>query len=263
MFILIQRKRKLAGLRRSNPADPAYRRKPPIFLTTDWRRLAMLNYEIDPASLEAHTPAGVELDTWNGRHYVSVVGLMFLNTRLYGIPVPFHRDFAEVNLRFYVRRRIGDEVRRGVVFIKEIVPKRAIALVARAVYNENYAAMPMSHSAAREGAAYSVGYGWGKPPTDGGIQVRVVGEPSPLRDNTEEEFIAEHYWGYAAQRDGGTLEYEVEHPRWRIWRAEHAVLRCDVERLYGGEFASAISGAPASAFLAEGSSVIVRRGVRI
>lgn len=263
MFILIQRKRKLAGLRRPNPAHPSRRRKPPIFLTTDWRRLAMLNYEIDPAALEPHTPAGVALDTWNGKHYVSVVGLMFLNTRLYGVPVPFHRDFAEVNLRFYVRRRIGDEVRRGVAFIKEIVPKRAIAFVARAVYNENYAAMRMSHSVARQGAAYSVGYRWGKPPDDSGIQVSVVGEPTLLRDNTEEEFIAEHYWGYAAQRDGGTLEYEVEHPRWRIWRAENAALRCDVERLYGGEFASAISGEPASAFLAEGSPVIVRRGVRI
>lgn len=263
MFILIQRKRKLAGLRRSKSTIPSPRRKPPIFLTADWRRLAMLNYEIDPAALEPHTPAGVALDTWNGKHYISVVGLMFLNTRLYGVPVPFHRDFAEVNLRFYVRRRIGDETRRGVAFIKEIVPKHAIALVARAVYNENYAAMPMSHSVAREGAAYTVGYRWGKPPEDSGIQVSVVGEPALLRDNTEEEFIAEHYWGYAAQRDGGTLEYEVEHPRWRIWRAENAALRCDVERLYGGEFASAISGPPASAFLAEGSPVIVRRGVRI
>lgn len=223
----------------------------------------MLNYEIDPAILLPHIPAGTTLDAWNGKHYISVVGLLFVDTRLYGIPVPFHRDFEEINLRFYARRQVGDEIRRGVVFVKEIVPKRAITLVARAAYNENYVTMPVRHTAQRDADAYSVAYRWGKPPADHSLSVRVHGDPAPLRDDSEEEFITEHYWGYAAQPNGGTLEYEVEHPRWRVWRARDAALNCDAARLYGGEFAPALTAAPASAFLAEGSPVIVRKGVRI
>lgn len=237
--------------------------KRPIFLTTEWRHLAMLNYEIDPGVLEPHLPAGTELDTWKGIYYISVVGLMFLNTRLYGVSVPFHRDFEEINLRFYVRREVAGEVRRGVVFIKEIVPKPAITVVARTFYNENYVTMPTSHSIDKDGSSLSVAYQWKQPNFIHSLDVRAEGSPILLRDDTEEEFIAEHYWGYAVQRDGGTLEYEVEHPRWRVWRIHDAILNSDVEGLYGPQFAEHIDGAPASALLAEGSPVIVRRGIRL
>ncbi len=237
--------------------------KRPIFLTTEWRHLAMLNYEIDPAALKPYLPARTELDTWNGIHYISVVGLLFLNTRLYGISVPFHRNFEEINLRFYVRREVAGEVRRGVVFIKEIVPKPAITMVARAFYNENYVTMPTSHSICKDGPSMSVAYQWKQPNFTHGLDVRAEGNPILLQDGTEQEFIAEHYWGYAVQRDGSTLEYEVEHPRWRVWRIQDATLNCDVAGLYGPQFAEHIRGAPASALLAEGSPVIVRKGTRL
>ena len=237
--------------------------KPPIFLTTEWRHLAMLNYEIDPDILLPYLPAGAQLDAWNGKHFISVVGLMFVDTKLYGIPVPFHRDFEEINLRFYVRRETAGEMRRGVVFIKEIVPKRAITLVARAFYNENYITLPTGHSVAKDSAGLSISYQWRQPEFTHSLSVKAIGAPTPIQDGTEEEFIAEHYWGYAAQRDGGTLEYEVEHPRWRIWRIHDATLRCDVERLYGSEFAKCIDANPDSTLLAEGSPVIVRKGTLI
>ena len=254
MFILARRRRQAAQ---------AGGGKQPVFLTAEWRRLAMLNYEIDPAALLPYVPAGTALDDWEGRHYVSVVGLLFVDTRVWGARVPFHRDFEEINLRFYVRREVGDEVRRGVVFVKEIVPKRAVAGVARAVYGENYVAMRVGHWARSDGDGCEVGYWWGKAAGECRLRLRVEGEAGALGDGSEEEFITEHYWGYAAQRDGGTLEYEVEHPRWRVWRAREAELRCDVERVYGREFAEALGGEPASAFLAEGSPVVVRKGVRI
>lgn len=245
------------------PISPNSKSRTQKFLTAQWRSLAMLNYEIDPAILEPYLPAGTTLDAWNEKHYISIVGLMFLNTRLYGIPMPLHRDFEEVNLRFYVRRAINDELRRGVVFIKEIVPKRAIAAVARAIYNENYITMPMTHAFHSAGCAHRVTYEWGHPPAQHNLSIEVNGEPTMLRDDSEEAFIAEHYWGYAAQRDGGTLEYEVEHPRWRIWRSQGANLQCDIEQLYGSHFAPYITPLPDSAFLAEGSPVTVRKGIRI
>jgi uncharacterized protein len=103
------------------------------FLRAEWRDLVMLNYEIDPDLLRSRIPAGTELDSWNGRTFVSIVGFRFLETRVLGVPIPFHRDFNELNLRFYVRRLAGDEWRRGVVFVKEVVPRRAIAWIARAL----------------------------------------------------------------------------------------------------------------------------------
>lgn len=254
MYILLKHRRDMARGSGS---------RTPVFLTTEWRHLAMLNYEIVPEALEPYLPAGTVLDTWRGKHYISVVGLLFRDTRLYGVPVPFHRDFEEINLRFYVRREVAGEVRRGVVFIKEIVPKRAVTFVARALYNENYTTLPTSHSVERQGAGLAVSYEWRQTDFTHSLRVQAADAPHLIRDGSEEEFIAEHYWGYAAQRDGGTLEYEVEHPRWHIRRIDNATLHCDVERLYGGEFADHIGNTPDSALLADGSPVIVRKGVRI
>src|SRR5881227_2253174 len=116
------------------------------FLTADWRYLAMLNYEVDRSVLAPHLPKGTELDDWNGRHYLSLVAFLFLDTHVLGVPALFHQNFEEVNLRFYVRRRLGSEIRRGVVFIREMVPLRLIAEAARFTYNEPYRTVPIQHT---------------------------------------------------------------------------------------------------------------------
>ena len=240
-----------------------------VFLTAEWRDLVMLNYSVDPAVLEKHVPAGTILDTWNGTCYLSLVAFRFLRTRVRGIAFPWHRDFEEINLRFYVRREVDGEIRRGVVFIKEIVPRRAIALAARVLYNENYVAMPTGHDITRafrpDGEpSLSVAYTWRTGGVTNRAGVRASGEPSPLVTGSEEEYITEHYWGFAAQRNGSTLEYRVEHPRWRVWRADEASLDCDAAlTLYGPEFARILEGPPVSALLAEGSPVTVHKGVRV
>ena len=234
------------------------------FLNAEWRRLAMLNYEIDPAMLNSFVPRGVELDTWNGRHFVSVVGFLFLKTRVLGLPIPFHRNFEEINLRFYVRRRAEEGWRRGVVFIKEIVPRWAIATVARVVYNENYIARRMRHRIDSEVGTIamngSVEYSWRDEGSWHHLRAKTAGEARPLITGSEEEFITEHFWGYAAQRDGGTVEYQVEHPRWNVWRTSEATFDCDVKRIYGHQFVECLSPKPHSAFVADGSAVIVRKG---
>lgn len=236
----------------------------PPFLTAEWRWLVMLNYEVDPALLRPLVPAGTELDAWGGVTYASVVGFMFLRTRVMGIPIPFHRDFEELNLRFYVRRKEPEGWRRGVVFVKEIVPKPAIAIVARVVYNENYVALPMRHRTALTSEAGGVvEYGWKHRGRWDSVRAEVRGPAQPLEAGSEAEFITEHYWGYAAQRDGGCVEYQVEHPRWRVWRAESAALDCDVAALYGPAFAEPLTAAPRSALVADGSPIIVRSGRRI
>jgi uncharacterized protein len=223
----------------------------------------MLNYEIDPAVLAARVPAGCELDTWDHCTFVSVVGFWFARTRVLGVPIPFHRHFEEVNLRFYVRRKDLNGWRRGVVFVKELVPRRAIALAARQVYNENYIALPMRHVIDVADGRGAVAYEWRRSAVWEGLSVAWSGSASVPPENSEESFITEHYWGYARQRDGGTIEYQVEHPRWRVWRAASAALRCNVSTLYGAEFAEALGGVPSTAFVADGSHVTVRRGRRL
>lgn len=226
----------------------------------------MLNYEVDADLLRPYVPAGTELDTHNGTHFVSVVGFLFLNTRVLGVPIPFHRNFEEVNLRFYVRRRAADEWRRGVVFIKEIVPRWAIAAVARWLYNENYVALPMRHAIQLPSSKSDMGtaeIGWQTRSRWNTLHVEFEGDPVLPEPGSEAEFITEHYWGYTLQRDGGTIEYQVEHPQWSLWRATHADLACDIGDLYGDPFVEPLSANPASAFVAVGSDVCVNTGFRI
>jgi uncharacterized protein len=234
------------------------------FLTAQWRNLVMLNYEIDPGLLRSRVPAGTEIDFWNGRTLVSLVGFQFLDTRLLGVRIPFHTNFEEVNLRFYVRRKSGDEWRRGVVFIKEIVPRAAVTFVARRVYNEQYVTLPMKHAvdlpSNANGQRGSIGYAWKWAGQWVEVSAKVNGEPRPLDAGSEAAFITEHYWGYTAQRDGSSLEYRVDHPSWRVWRADSSRFAGDITTLYGADFANVLGGFPSSSFVAEGSEIIVRRG---
>lgn len=226
----------------------------------------MLNYEVDPAFLASLAPAGTVLDLYEGRALASVVAFRFLRTRVLGVPVPLHRDFDEVNLRFYVRRELpGGEVRRAATFVRELVPRRAIAAVARLAYNEPYRAAPM-RSAAPAGLTERPGrlaYEWR---TGGRWQhaaATAVGAPALPAPGSETAFVAEHYWGYTRQRDGGTVEYQVEHPTWRTWAAEDVAFDADVRGLYGAEWEGVLAEAPGSAFVAEGSAVTVYRPRRM
>lgn len=237
------------------------------FLTAEWRHLAMLTFEVDPRVLSPLVPAGTELDAWQGRTFVSVVGFLFLDTRVFGAAIPFHSDFEEVNLRFYVRRRASDGWRRGVVFVKEIVPRLAIALTARALFGEHYVASPMRHRIEGEtGCATgrrTVSYSWWFRGRENRMELSAHGDAGEAAEGGDVEFITEHYWGYARRRGGRTTEYRVEHSRWRVRRATEARLDCDVAAVYGSQFAEFLKAPPASAFLADGSKVKVFRGTSL
>lgn len=237
------------------------------FLSAEWRYLLMLNFTIDPAALKPFVPAGTELDFFQERAYVSVVAFLFRDTRLLGIPVPFHRNFEEINLRFYVRRQGPDGWRRGVVFIKEVVPLWAIAAVAVWVYNENYVHCRMQAIHTVDSPANpnsgSLEYRWQTATGWNSVSGSFAGAADLPTAGSEEEFITEHYWGYARQRNGGCVEYEVSHPQWRVWPATNAQLQGDMASFYGDSFGAALRGRPTSAFIADGSPVVVYRGTRI
>jgi uncharacterized protein YqjF (DUF2071 family) len=228
------------------------------FLTANWRYPAMLNYVVDPKILALLVPTGTEIDFDNGETFLSVVGFLFLDTRLLGIPIPLHRDFEEVNLRFYVRRKSADMWRRGVVFIRELVPRRAIALVARACYGENYFAVSMKHEIEHFDSNLKVEYLWRRGRKWESLKVSAIGEPQTIPAGSHAEFITEHYWGYT-RLPTGCGEYRVEHPRWKIWNATSFELDADVATLYGEQFVETLTTPPRSAFIADGSPITVHR----
>jgi uncharacterized protein len=216
----------------------------------------MLNYVVDPKIVAPLVPPGTEIDFENGETFLTVVGFLFLDTRLLGLPSLLHRDFEEVNLRFYVRKKSGDTWRRGVVFVRELVPRRAIATIARVFYGENYVALPMKHEIEHVDLNLSVEYSWRRERKWESLKMSASGEPQTIPAGSHAEFITEHYWGYTCVRRGCS-EYRVEHPRWKIWNAETLELIADVAALYGEQFVEPLSAPPRSAFIADGSPIEV------
>jgi len=239
------------------------RKSRPKFLTAEWRKLVMVNYEIDPKELQAFVPPKTEIDYWNGKTYVSLVGFMFLNTKVLGVKFPFHVNFEEVNLRFYVRHKYQNEWRRGVVFIKEIVPKWMIANIANWRFNENYISLPMRHEISHTKEQLDVTYEWKFAGEWQSLKVKADPNTQPLVANSQEEFIAEHYWGYATGHKKQPLEYEVGHPTWEVYNVNHLDVQCDFAGLYGEQFKPYLEASPASAFLAEGSAIFVCKASKI
>jgi uncharacterized protein len=228
------------------------------FLEAEWKHLIMANYAVDPAVLLPHLPAGTELDLWQGKCYVSLVGFMFENTKVLGVKIPFHINFEEVNLRFYVRHNDNGVWKRGVVFISEIVPRPAIAFVANTFFNEHYHTCSMKHRIEQTADWLYVGYQWkhkGK-----WNSISVVADPGPIamQPGSEEEFITEHYWGYSKTTAEKATEYAVEHPCWKVHRVETYEVQCNFGELYGDAFAVLTNTKPDSVLLAEGADVVVR-----
>jgi len=235
-----------------------------VFLSAEWRDLVMLNYEVDPALLKSRVPPGTELDSFQGKTFVSLVGFRFLRVKLFGfLPIALHTNFDEVNLRFYVHRRLRGENRRGVVFIREVVPRHAIALLARLAYGEKYSAHRMRHRFNTVEPARMFQYEWKLNGQWCVMDAQAIGASVEPHEGSLEQFITEHYWGYAARRGGGCLEYHVSHVPWRVWPSRSAGFEGDADSLYGPEFGAILHRPPDSAFVADGSPVLVYKGQRI
>lgn len=227
------------------------------FLQAEWRKLAIVNYSVDKKILGKYLPNNTEIDLWSDTCFVSLVGFMFINTRLKGYKIPFHTNFEEVNLRFYVRYNEGGKWKRGVVFIKEIVPRSLLTLVANNIYQENYETMPMSHSWTNSADSLIVEYRWKKKQLN---LLKVIADKNAnlVKPDSEEEFITEHYWGYTRISNEKSAEYGVEHPKWEIYQTKDYLVDVDFCDIYGQEFNFLKSEKPKSVFLAEGSEIKVK-----
>ncbi len=227
------------------------------FLTAEWNDLALINYEINPKKLEKYVPKGTELDLWNNKCYISLIGFMFENVKVLGIKIPFHINFEEVNLRFYVKRFEDGEWKRGVVFIKEIVPKYAITFVANTLYKEHYQTLKMRHSRSENEASKTFKYEWIKDSKWNSITMKTDKKAISIELNSEAEFITEHYFGYTKFNENKTIEYEVTHPRWEQLAVIDTKIDVDFKSIYGNDFEFLQHLKPASTFLALGSKITI------
>ncbi len=233
-----------------------------VFLTAEWRKLAFVNYEVDEEVLLKYLPPHTKLDDFNGKYHVSLVGFMFLKTKLKGYKVPFHSSFEEVNLRFYVKYKSNGIWKRGAVFIKEIVPKPAISLVANTLYKEKYQTLPMSHLWLEEENMLSVSYSW-KAKKWHKITLNASTVKQKIKPGSETEFITEHYWGYTKIKESISSEYQVGHPKWDIYPITGYSVDVDFEINYGQDFSFLNQAKPSSVILAEGSEIVVFEGKKL
>jgi len=228
------------------------------FLKAEWKNLALFNYEVEPEVLEKYVPAGTEIDIWNNKCYVSLVGFLFKETKVLGLKVPFHINFEEVNLRFYVKRFENGEWKRGVVFIKEIVPKKAITFIANTLYQEHYETRKMRHQITEMENNKTFNYQWKVDEKWNTIEVETKKELKEIEVGSEAEFITEHYFGYTKITEETTFEYEVTHPRWEQFEVLNYSVDIDFEKNYGNDFAFLQNQKPTSVFLAKGSKIGVK-----
>ncbi|MGX7667990.1 YqjF family protein [Flavobacterium pedocola] len=233
------------------------------FLTANWKNLILANYIVQPEQLKKYLPAGTELDYWNGNCYVSLVGFLFQNTKVLGFSIPKHTDFEEVNLRFYVKRFENGHWKRGVVFVKEIVPKRAITFVANSLYNEHYETRDMTHQNQLQAEILTVGYHWKNQSETHSIAVNAYDFATETDADSEAEFIMEHYFGYTKYNESTTYEYEVQHPKWKHYVIKNHQISIDFKTVYGNDFAFLNQLEPTSVFLAEGSEIQVKNKQKI
>lgn len=225
------------------------------FLSATWSNLVLATYAVDPDLLAHRLAEGLELDTIDGEAFVSLVAFDFLNTKVKGIGFPGYRDFPEVNLRFYVRETSTGE--RGVMFVRELVPHRAIAWTAKALYNEPYEVAKMSSSVTHDEDTVTVRHDWTYRGHKHGLTV-VSNAALEMPDaSSPEHFFKEHQWGYGISRSGKPLVYNVQHPHWRVHQVQSHTIEVDFAQLYGAEFGPLTNATPMSLVHAEGSPIAV------
>lgn len=226
-----------------------------LFLKAAWENIIMANYEIDPIHLQNFLPKGVEIDLFENKCYISLVGFMFKNTKIFNLPIPKLGTFEEINLRFYVKRTEGDKVKRGVVFINETIPYRLVAWVANKLYHEHYSVVPTKHEQLKNINSNSIKFEWLNDLKWNKIEVAYSNELNQMNPNSLEEFIYEHYYGYTKVSDSKTEEYQLQHPSWLTHPVINYQIDCDFQKMYGDDFIILNRTNPSAVFIAKGSKV--------
>lgn len=224
-------------------------------LRAEWNNIIMANYAVPKELLLPYVPYKTELDFFESETYVTLAGFMFLNTQMLGFDIPFHSNFEEVTLRFYVKSTRGLAAKRGVVFIKEIVPKYAITLLANTVFGQNYMTLKMKSFHQDMGDHMETAYEWKHLDKWNKLTAKAGKRSTPIRQNRFNEFIADHYYGFRKNGETKTYQYEVEHELWETFNVIDYSVNCDFGSLFGNEFSILNKEKPKSVFMLKGSEI--------
>jgi uncharacterized protein YqjF (DUF2071 family) len=228
-----------------------------VFLKAKWENIIMANYQIEPELLLPFLPKGVSLDLHQGKAYVSLVGFLFKNTKLFNVPIPFFGSFEEINLRFYVVKKEGNELKRGVVFINATIPYRLVAWIANKLYKENYTVVPTKHQLISSSETNHIKFEWLLQKKWNSIAVDFDSKAESMKTDSLEKFIYEHYYGYTKINELQTEEYQLKHPSWKTHKITNYKIDCDFEAMYGKSFSILNQTQPSAVFIAEGSDVAI------
>lgn len=225
------------------------------FLTTEWRNLALANYEVDPSILKPYLPAGTELDINGGKCFVTLIGFVFANLRIAGLKIPAFQKFEEVNVRFYVKHTSGNEERPGVVFLREMANRHLLTLFANSVFFENYRTVSMKHDIITGSEFLHTAYSWKMDQLWQTFSVESGKEPKPVDEGSEEDYIIHRYFAYSAIDDNRTIEHRISHPRWNIYPVKNVDVKADFGWIINDDFRFLNQQQPYSVLLADGSPV--------
>jgi len=229
-----------------------------VFLTARWGNLIIISYKIDPALLNSQMPPGMEADTIDGNAFVSLVAFDFMDTKVKGMKVPFHVNFPEINLRFYVKNK----EKRGVVFIREFVPRTFIAIFANAFYNENYRAVKMSSHIEKNGRIF-LNHTLNIKGEKYEINVEAENKPYMPEVGSIEHFFKEHEWGFGTSKYNDVFIYKVEHPFWEVFQVIKFEHNFDFSAIYGEKWKKLNNETPFNIAFAKGSPVKVFSGEKL
>ena len=197
--------------------SPPARVERPV-MVQQWVDVVFVHWPLPPDRVQRLLPAGVEVDTFEGRAWVGLVPFRMEGLGFPGLsPLPVVGTFPEVNVRTYVR----SGARRGVWFFSLDVDRFLPALVARAAYGLPYCRGRASHERSGDHVTSSVRRTWpatpGPEPT-ATIEVRTA---DPLPDVAGLESFLTSRWGLISSSPRGTLRWApVEHPRWPLFDAQ-------------------------------------------
>ena len=234
-------------------------KKKRVFLESKWQRLVSINYVVDAKILEPYIPAGTELELFNNKCFVSLVAFRYDDTKLLRFKVPFHTQFEEINLRFYVRRKLPNrQWRSEVAFTKLFFPKPALSAVANSIYKENYETRRMRHTWKEDEKFLYTSYGLNKSHWH---QFSIISEkdPIPIEFNSPAYFFSKHYWGTSQIDSKASTEYMIEHPEWFTYETVKADINFDFGLLFGDDFESLTNSKPDSVQMFDGSDVTIYR----
>ena len=223
-----------------------------IFMTGHWEDLIMVTFEVDKAILEPYLPKDTEIDLFNGKALMSMVAFTFSKVKFFGIKVPFHQQFGQINFRFYAKSKTDDT--KGVVFIKEFAPKPLIASVANLCYNEPYFYKSIRRNKTLKQGRINMKYSYGNLK----IKASAKEKTGKLNPNTLKHFVVDRYIAYIKSYSGKTVQYKINHRPWELYDATSVTIENDILSLLPKKFKQAKL---LSTCFVDGSFITVEKGL--